>query len=142
MPPGWPSLPLSGQVHLNQASAPQTKDRPDVLYVQIRGTLVPSDYALETLADLLVFLLISPVNLLISCKFITLFVIFFHAIILPDYRFFFEIPSFEELQDPKISPRREEVGRRTLRDYGGFLLSFFYRARFRLFNEHYSKTSS
>jgi hypothetical protein len=44
---------------------------------------------------------------------------------------FFEIPSFEEVQDPKISPRREEVGRRTLRDYGGFLLPFFYRARFR-----------
>ena len=39
----------------------------------------------------------------------------------------------EESQDPKISPRREEVGRRTLGDYGGFLLSFFYRARFRLF---------
>ena len=47
--------------------------------------------------------------------------------------FFFEIPPFEELQDPSSSPRREEVGRRTLRDYGGFLLSFFYRARFRLF---------
>ena len=45
--------------------------------------------------------------------------------------FFFEIPSFEELQDPDSSPRREEVGRRTLRDYGGFLPSFFYRARFR-----------
>jgi hypothetical protein len=45
--------------------------------------------------------------------------------------FFFEIPSFEELQDPNSSPRREEVGRRTLRDYGGFLLPFFYRARFR-----------
>ena len=40
--------------------------------------------------------------------------------------FFFEIPSFEELQDPDSSPRREEVGRRTLRDYGGFLLSFFF----------------
>ena len=46
---------------------------------------------------------------------------------------FFEIPSFEELQDPDSSPRREEVGRRTLRDYGGFRLSFFYRARFRFF---------
>ncbi len=45
--------------------------------------------------------------------------------------FFFEIPSFEELQDPNSSPRREEVGRRTLRDYGGFLLPFFYRERFR-----------
>jgi hypothetical protein len=47
--------------------------------------------------------------------------------------FFFEIRPIEELQDPSSSPRREEVGRRTLRDYGGFLLSFFYRARFRLF---------
>ena len=47
--------------------------------------------------------------------------------------FFFEIPSFEELQDPDSSPRREEVGRRTLRDYGGFLPPFFYRARFQLF---------
>ena len=45
--------------------------------------------------------------------------------------FFFEIPPFEELQDPDSSPRREEVGRPTLRGYGGFLLPFFYRARFR-----------
>ncbi len=45
--------------------------------------------------------------------------------------FFFEIPSFEELQDPDSSPRREEVGRRTLGEYGGLLLPFFYRARFR-----------
>ena len=45
-------------------------------------------------------------------------------------RFFFEVPSFEELQDPDSSPRREEVGRPTLRGYGGFLLAFFYRARF------------
>ena len=67
----------------------------------------------------------------IACELITLFSIFFHAIILPDYRFFFEVPSFEELQDPNSSPRREEVGRRTLRDYGGFLPPFFYRARFR-----------
>ena len=55
----------------------------------------------------------------------------FHVIILHDYRFFFEIPPFEELQDPDSSPRREEVGRRTLGDYGGFLLPFFYRDRFR-----------
>ena len=48
--------------------------------------------------------------------------------------FFFEIPPFEELQDPDSSPPREEVGRRTLRDYGGFLLSFFYRASFTLVN--------
>ena len=47
--------------------------------------------------------------------------------------FFWEVPRIEELQDPDRSPGREEVGRRTLRDYGGFLLPFFYRARFRLF---------
>ena len=47
--------------------------------------------------------------------------------------FFSGIPPFEELQDPDSSPRREEVGRPTLRDYGGFLLPFFYRARFQLF---------
>ena len=47
--------------------------------------------------------------------------------------FFSEIPSFEELQDPGSSPRRGEVGRRTLGDYGGLLLSFFYRARFQSF---------
>ena len=45
---------------------------------------------------------------------------------------FFEIRPLEELQDPNSSPRREEVGRRTLGAYGGFLLSFFYRDRFRL----------
>ena len=45
--------------------------------------------------------------------------------------FFFEVPSFEEVQDPDSSPRREEVGRRTLGEYGGFLLPFFCRARFR-----------
>jgi hypothetical protein len=44
--------------------------------------------------------------------------------------FFFEVPRIEELQDPDSSPRREEVGRRTLGDYGGFLLSFFYHDRF------------
>ena len=46
--------------------------------------------------------------------------------------FFSIIPRIEELQDPDSSPRREEVGRPTLRAYGGFLLPFFYRARFRL----------
>ncbi len=51
--------------------------------------------------------------------------------------FFFEIRPIEELQDPSNSPRREEVGRRTLGDYGGFLLSFFYRARFRLFTRQF-----
>ena len=44
--------------------------------------------------------------------------------------FFFEIPSFEELQDSNCSPRREEVGRPTLRASGGFLTAFFYRAKF------------
>ncbi len=47
--------------------------------------------------------------------------------------FFLEIPRIEELQYSKTSPRREEVGRRTLRGYGGSLLPFFYRARFQLF---------
>ncbi len=55
--------------------------------------------------------------------------------------FFSEIPSFEELQDPDSSPRREEVGRRTLRDYGGFPLPFFYRARFRLSTGRFSQAS-
>ena len=55
-------------------------------------------------------------------------VLFNHA-----WCFFLEVPPFEELQDPNSSPRREEVGRRTLGDYGGFLLPFFYRARFHLF---------
>ena len=50
---------------------------------------------------------------------------------------FFEIPSFEEVQDPDSSPRREEVGRRTLGDYGGFLLPFFCRDRFQLFAQHF-----
>jgi hypothetical protein len=45
---------------------------------------------------------------------------------------FFEIPPFEESQDPDSSPGREEVGRRTLGDHGGFLLPFSYRARFQL----------
>ncbi len=46
--------------------------------------------------------------------------------------FFFEVPRIEELQDPGSSPRREEVGRRTLGADGGFLLPFFCRARFQL----------
>ena len=53
---------------------------------------------------------------------------------------FFEIPPIEELQDPSNSPRREEVGRRTLRDYGGFLLPFFYRDRFQLFTQQIPNT--
>ncbi len=68
----------------------------------------------------------------IACKLATLFVIFFHAIILPDYQFFFEIRRIEELQDSNRSPGREEVGRHTLGAIGGFLLPFFYRARFQL----------
>ena len=52
--------------------------------------------------------------------------------------FFFEVPRIEELQDPSSSPRREEVGRRTLGAIGGFLLPVFYRARFQLVHE--SKT--
>ncbi len=43
-----------------------------------------------------------------------------------------EVPRIEELQDPDSSPRREEVGRRTLGGYGGFLPPFFYRDRFQL----------
>ncbi len=56
--------------------------------------------------------------------------IFLHVVIQTCACFFSEIPSFEELQDPKSSPRREEVGRRTLGAYGGFLLPFFCRASF------------
>ena len=51
--------------------------------------------------------------------------------------FFFEIPRIEELQDPNSSPRRGEVGRPTLGDYGGFLVTFFYRASFQLFTQHF-----
>ena len=43
----------------------------------------------------------------------------------------------EESRDPEMSPRREEVGRRTLGAIGGFLLSFFYRARFQLFTRQF-----
>ncbi len=50
---------------------------------------------------------------------------------------FFEIRPIEELQDPNSSPRREEVGRRTLGAVGGFLLPFFYRDRFQLFTQHF-----
>ena len=48
-----------------------------------------------------------------------------------DYRFFFGVPRIEESQDSSNSPRRGEVGRPTLREYGGVLPPFFYRARFR-----------
>ncbi len=56
---------------------------------------------------------------------------FLHVVIRACMCFFSEVPSFEELQDPDSSPRREEVGRRTLGAHGGFLPPFFYRARFR-----------
>ena len=69
----------------------------------------------------------------IACELITLFVIFFHAIISHGHRFSFEVPRIEESRDPDGSPRREEVGRRTLGAYGGFLLPFFYHDRFQLF---------
>ncbi len=54
---------------------------------------------------------------------------------LHDHRFFFEVRPIEELQDPKISPRREEVGRRTLGAFGVFLARFFYRASFEMFTQ-------
>ncbi len=56
-------------------------------------------------------------------------------------RFFFQVPRIEEVQDPDSSPRREEVGRRTLRDYGGFLPPFFYRASFQLLTLLFSISS-
>ena len=65
----------------------------------------------------------------------------FHVDSSHDHRFFLEIRLIEELQGSNRSPRREEVGRRTLRDYGGFLLSFFYRARFQLFTLLFSSVS-
>ncbi len=57
-----------------------------------------------------------------------------HGVITTCTCFFFEVPRIEELQDSDSSPRREEVGRRTLRDHGGFLLPFFCRDRSRLFS--------
>ena len=51
--------------------------------------------------------------------------------------FFLEVPRIEELQDSNSTPRREEVGRHTLGAIGGFLLSFFYRASFRLFTQQF-----
>ncbi len=61
---------------------------------------------------------------------ITTFYNIFHGVITTCMCFFSEIPRIEELQDPSNSPRREEVGRRTLGAYGGFLLPFFYRGFF------------
>ncbi len=51
--------------------------------------------------------------------------------------FFFEVPRIEESQDPNGSPRRGEVGRRTLGAIGGFLARFFYRASFQLFTQEF-----
>ncbi len=62
---------------------------------------------------------------------------FFHVIILRDYRFFFEIRPIEEVQGSNSSPRREEVGRRTLRVVGGFLAAFFYQASFGFFTQQF-----
>ncbi len=61
--------------------------------------------------------------------------IIFHGVIITCMCFFWEVPRIEELQDSSSSPRRGEVGRRTLRDRGGFLLSFFYRASSALVND-------
>ena len=58
-------------------------------------------------------------------------------VILHDHRFLFEVRPIEELQDSSNSPRREEVGRPTLRDYGGFLPAFFYRASFEMFTQQF-----
>ena len=60
--------------------------------------------------------------------------IIFHGVVATCTCFFSIIPRIEELQDPDSSPRREEVGRRTLRGYGGFLPPFFDRASVTLVN--------
>ncbi len=70
---------------------------------------------------------------IIACKLLTLFLYSSMRVIITCMCFFSIIPRIEELQDPDSSPRREEVGRRTLGDYGGFLPPFFCRARFQLF---------
>ena len=75
-------------------------------------------------------------NLGLSCIVIDYFIsIIFHVVIITCVCFFFGVPRIEELQDPDSSPRREEVGRRTLRGHGGFLLPFFYRASFAPVND-------
>ncbi len=68
----------------------------------------------------------------VACESIAVFVTLFHAVISHDHRFFSQVPRIEEVQGPGSSPRREEVGRRALGEYGGFLLSFFYRDRLQL----------
>ncbi len=82
--------------------------------------------------DLLGFTGVSPILLPIFRTFLGGYshTTISHGVITTCTCFFFEVPSFEEVQDPSSSPRREEVGRRTLGDYGGFLLPFFYRDRF------------
>ena len=67
--------------------------------------------------------------------------IIFHGVIITCMCFFSEVPRIEESQDSDSGPRREEVGRRTLRDYGGFLPPFFYRDRFQLFTLLFSGAS-
>ena len=67
---------------------------------------------------------------MIACNLITLVLIILHVDVSYDWCFFSEVPRIEELQDSDSSPRRGEVGRRTLGAIGGFLLAFFYRARF------------
>ena len=72
------------------------------------------------------------VNLLsLASNLLTLYSMFLHVVIQTCMCFFLEVPRIEELQDPSNSPGREEVGRRTLGDYGGFLPPFFYPDRFR-----------
>ena len=61
----------------------------------------------------------------------------FHVDSLHDHRFFSEVPRIGELQDSETSPRREEVGRRTLGAIGGFLARFFYRASFEMFTQQF-----
>ena len=73
----------------------------------------------------------SPILLLPECLDDHFIFDIFHGVITTCMCFFWEIPRIEELQDPNSSPRRGEVGRPTLRDYGGFLLSFVYPDRFR-----------
>ena len=65
--------------------------------------------------------------------------IVFHGVIQHVWCFFSEVPRIEESQDPDSSPRRGEVGRPTLRDYGGFLLPFFCRDRFQLLTSNFLK---
>ena len=49
--------------------------------------------------------------------------------------FCLEIPRFEELQDSSCSPRRGRLGRPTLGVSGGFLTTFVYPDKFRVFTQ-------